>query len=247
MHSRISLGRRCGSGADFFSGELHFFFEAFSGMLPGMLHEGDVTAPFPLAGIFAGVAAAAPLAFAGILPDAGMLDRSAGSLAGAGVVFAGSLAFAHIEPATDVRLLEQQARLLGGGRCFLRDPRLLRPGIGLGILPAAGKSGSHSSQRGGGEPVKIATIQFLFVHHFLLNTKPKSPLRRYRPAKGCASRQPWVSAGNPAATNDLSRTTEPIDSGADDSSGVARAFADGVQALDAGCFAGVAVAVHAQR
>src|SRR5579862_9822402 len=87
---------------------LHQDLEAFTGFFPRVLGQGDVAIALRLAGVLAGLLAAAalPLALVGAAARVA-LDRGAGAGPRAAILFVRAFSFARIETAADVRVAEQ--------------------------------------------------------------------------------------------------------------------------------------------
>lgn len=99
--------RRCGSDGPALL--FHRCFKGLAGRLPSAVHQRDMTAPLPFAGVHAGILAAAPLSLTLVLRRAGMVGHAgARSQACAGIVFASAQPLAGIESAARVRLVQNQ-------------------------------------------------------------------------------------------------------------------------------------------
>jgi hypothetical protein len=99
--------------ADSLAGLFHLCLEGGAGFLPGFLLERHVTPALAFTGVLAGIFPAPALAFASVVPFAGVrFRRGAIAGSGAGIVPAFTLSLAGIEAATDVLVLQQQLRVM---------------------------------------------------------------------------------------------------------------------------------------
>src|SRR5271165_777253 len=134
------------------TGLFHLGLEGLARLLPGFLLEGHATRALALAGVLSRIFPTPPLPFARIIPFARVgFRRGAFARARAGIISAFALAFASIEAATDVLILQQQRRIMF---------------VAVFRAPGNRRAQEHAAKSGHGQFSKIAPRQVCILNKF---------------------------------------------------------------------------------